>query len=453
MSEEQEAIKKSEEAKAIRRAHIEAQLDSIELRSEAVQEIMGYIPHWLIRWGITVFCIIIFIFLLGSWFFQYPDIIMSTITVTTENPPAAIIARTSGKIEQLFVQDKQAINSGKIIGIIESAADYKHVFEINEKLAGLQAFSPHYDTTGAIQFDTTYAMGPLQTTYSVFLKSYSDYRYFIRLDYHNKKIESLQTQLEKHQVLVQGQIRQNSIMEQEFQLRKQQYDRSASLLKDGVISQNDFDSAKTSYLQREFALEGARSTLTNQRITQSQLEQSVLDLRLKFREQEKQMQLSLNQAYDNLTGQIKQWEQDYLLKSPVTGTVAFNEYWSINQNVKAGDRVFTVIPDKAGEIIGKVVLPMRGSGKVKIHQEVNIKFMNFPYMDYGMVRGVIKSKSLVASDNNYALEVTLPDGLKTNYGKDLPFSQEMAGTAEIITEDIRLLERVFKPIKNILKKM
>jgi len=28
--------------------------ENLELSSEAVQNIIGYIPHWIIRWGITV---------------------------------------------------------------------------------------------------------------------------------------------------------------------------------------------------------------------------------------------------------------------------------------------------------------------------------------------------------------------------------------------------------------
>jgi len=49
------------------------------------------------------------------------------------------------------------------------------------------------------------------------------------------------------------------------------------------------------------------------------------------------------------------------------------------------------------------------------------------------------------------LEVDLPHGLETSYGKTLDFSQEMTGFAEIITEDLRLLDRVFKPIKALMK--
>jgi HlyD family secretion protein len=88
---------------------------------------------------------------------------------------------------------------------------------------------------------------------------------------------------------------------------------------------------------------------------------------------------------------------------------------------------------------------------------VNVKFDNFPYMEFGMVRVQIKNISLVPvvvenSQRAYMLEVTFPNQLKTNYGKELTFSQEMTGTAEIITEDLRLLNKFLNPIKAIIKK-
>jgi len=50
------------------------------------------------------------------------------------------------------------------------------------------------------------------------------------------------------------------------------------------------------------------------------------------------------------------------------------------------------------------------------------------------------------------LEVAFPEKLKTNYGKKLIFSQEMTGAAEIITEDLRLLDRFLNPIRALIKK-
>jgi HlyD family secretion protein len=431
----------------------EIDISSVEIRSEEVQEIMGYIPRWIIRRGITLFFIIIMLFLVGSWFFRYPDVIQSTIVVTTETPPAAIVARTNGKIQQLFVKDNQKVNTGEIIAIIENASNYFHLFELKERLDTLKSLSPHYDTTGSMLFNKNYSLGELQPGYSVFLSSYQEYQHFIRLDYHNKKIESTNRQITRYKSLYEGMRRQAAIMEQEFELSQRQYNGASTLFKDGVISKKEFENAKSTFLQKEYALEGARSNMANQKIQLAQLEQTIVDLKLEYKEQEKRLELALDQAYENLIGRIAQWEQSYLLKTPISGVVTFTKYWSINQNVKIGDAVFTIVPDNTGEMVGKVVLPIRGSGKVKVGQNVNIKFFNYPHVDYGMVRGVIKSKSLVASDNHYALEVELPEGLKTSYGEALPFNQEMQGTAEIITEDIRLLERIFKPIKSILERM
>ena len=48
---------------------------NIELRSEEVQEVMGQIPAWIVRWGITLLFLVVVALLVGSCFFKYPDVI------------------------------------------------------------------------------------------------------------------------------------------------------------------------------------------------------------------------------------------------------------------------------------------------------------------------------------------------------------------------------------------
>ena len=43
-----------------------------DYRSEEVREILGHIPHWIVRWGILLLFITIGLILLGSWVFKYP---------------------------------------------------------------------------------------------------------------------------------------------------------------------------------------------------------------------------------------------------------------------------------------------------------------------------------------------------------------------------------------------
>ena len=65
------------------------------------------------------------------------------------------------------------------------------------------------------------------------------------------------------------------------------------------------------------------------------------------------------------------------------------------------------------------------------------------------MRGIVSNISIVPTGDFYTLEVDFPNGLMTTYGRELPFHQEMHATAEIITEDLRLLQRLFMPLKRI----
>ena len=55
----------------------------------------------------------------GSWFFRYPDIKRADITVTTENPPATLEARTDGQLS-LFVEDSQYVETHTPLAMIKN---------------------------------------------------------------------------------------------------------------------------------------------------------------------------------------------------------------------------------------------------------------------------------------------------------------------------------------------
>lgn len=153
-----------------------------------------------------------------------------------------------------------------------------------------------------------------------------------------------------------------------------------------------------------------------------------------------------------LKAELNIWENTYLLKSPVDGIVTFTRYWTENQIVVRDEPVLSVIPHKAGNYLGRMNLKMLRSGKVKPGQLVNIKLSSYPYLEYGMLRGIIRTKSMVPSKDAYIIEIELPDGLTTLYGKKLEFTQNMDGTAEIITEDLRLLQKMINPLRYLLSK-
>ncbi|MEA3494710.1 MAG: HlyD family efflux transporter periplasmic adaptor subunit [Bacteroidota bacterium] len=423
-----------------------------EIRSEDVQDILGYIPHWVIRWGITVIFISLIVLLLGSWFFKYPDIITSKIVLTTKNPPAAIIARSSGKLNNINVFNKEVIEQGTLLATIQNPAKYNHYEILVAKLDSIKNFVKKFDTSSIIYFEQELSLGEMQDAYSEFVSCYNDYLKFLSLDYHSKKINAQKEQIIKYNIYYWRLVKQSKILEKEVDIVKNQLERDRKLFDKQAISKATFEKSESKYLEKKYDYEKAKTDLADTKMKLQKIEENILDLNLGFGKDANQMQISLNDAYNKLQSAISQWEHNYLLKSPVNGKLSFTKFWSQNQNVVEGERVFSVIPVDSSKIIGKVMLEIKGSGKVDTGQRVIVKFDNYPYMEYGMIDGIVKTISLVPEDNHLIVDVYFPNGMISNYGKELVFSQEMQGTAEIITEERRLIEKLINPIKYIVTK-
>jgi hypothetical protein len=140
------------------------------------------------------------------------------------------------------------------------------------------------------------------------------------------------------------------------------------------------------------------------------------------------------------------------LSTSIDGTVSFNEYWGTNQEVTAGDIIFTVLPEKRKDFVGRLTISSQNAGKINIGQKVLIKVDNYPYQQYGMLVGHVKNISISPdSTGNYVVYISLNDDLQTSYKKNIDFKQEMLGTAEIITEDLTVAERLFYKVKGLLQ--
>ncbi|MFA8433908.1 MAG: HlyD family secretion protein [Marinifilaceae bacterium] len=421
--------------------------NNIELRSEEVQEILGHIPHWIIRRGISLIFTVIFIIIVGSYFFRYPDIIPAKVILTTENPPAKMVAKVNGTIDQLLVQENQMVEPGQILALIENSGKLQDVNSLRKQLDQLQSYFTDFNGLIDTDFTQNYQLGEIQSYYASFLKQFSDYQDFIDLEYHARKIESKKDQVAKYNLYYNRLFQQRDILEKELEIAEQQFHRDSVLYRKGVLALADYQISQKAYLDQSYSFHGARTSLANTQISISALQQEIMDLELSHVDILRTKQNSLVQAYDNLKAQIDIWEQRYLLRSPIKGFVSFNKFWSLNQQVKAGERVLTVIPEDSTKIFARIELGLQGAGKVKVGQKVNIKLDNYPFMEYGMLEGQIQSISLVPDDQKYSCEVRLTNGLETNYGKKLDFSQQMEGASDIITEDIRLLQRIFNPIR------
>lgn len=426
-------------------------LEEAEIRSEEVQDILGRVPSWITRNGIAMVYSVIIILITGSWLFKYPDYVVAPIVVTSENPPAKLLARVDGKISEIFVVDKQKVEAGHLMARLESPVNYDDLSDLKLQLKRLIPFMENFEPTRKISFKEKYALGEMQTLYTDFLKKYNDYLSFTERDYYAKKIRSLKDQVKMSKTFFDRQQERRRIIEEETEVTKSKFKRDSLLFKKGVLSLQEFEKSKGEFLSRQSELQEMRTTLAETQLKINEADQAVIDKENQSQEEQKTYQLQLNESYNNLMAAIDVWELNYLLTTPIAGEVTLSKFWSRNQNVSKGEMVFTVIPGKESRLLGKVQLKRIGSGKVKPGQRVNIKFDNYPYMEYGMVEGKVNRISKVPTNDYYALEVDLPNGLVSTYGKTFEFNNEIQGTAEIITEDLRLIQRIFNPVKSLFK--
>ncbi len=430
----------------------ENELNKIEVRSEEIQDILGQVPRWIVRWGTVVVLLTVLILLAFSFIFEYPEIIRANIRVTTENPPAAVVARVNGQIEIWKVQDSTKVQSGDHLVVIESSASYSDVLELKYDMEVIHTIITDFEGDEQIIYNNSSNLGDIQSSYAEFINTYQDYYQFLALDSHAKIIQSKEEQVRQYQAHTERLKSQTRILLQDFELEKKQYERIRTLLDSGSIAEAEADKAKQKVLDKELKYETSKTDLSTIDMQISDLRGEIENLGLIRQDLTEQKQSAIRKAFENLVAQVDIWEQDYVLKAPIDGIVSRNKIYHENQNVKEGDIVFTVIPENPGEIIGMISLPVKGSGKVEIGQDVNIKFVNYPYLEYGMVRGTVRTKSLVADDELYTVEVELPDRLITLYDIQIPFDQEMLGAAEIITDDRTLIERIYSPIRSLLSK-
>ncbi|MCX6320757.1 MAG: HlyD family efflux transporter periplasmic adaptor subunit [Bacteroidia bacterium] len=419
------------------------------LYSDPVKEIMGNPPRKILRWGTTVMFSIFVLFILFAWLIRYPDTIPAPVEITTENPPVTLVSKITGRIKHLNISDKGKVSKGQVLAVMQTAAT------INE-IEKLRKFTDTVTRVNALSIESVSEMaelGEVQIYYGTFRKALLEYQNFIKNDLYGNKISSSREKLSQIAIYLKGLRQSEKLYSENLVLDSIRHQRSLSLFKaDTVIPAGELDKSEQTFLKQKIDFNSIRNEISAKIIDQTNEEELLKEYSLKKTEEMEKLYSSLNESFGNLKAQVKIWENDYLLISPIGGIVTFTKFWSENQSVNKDEPVLAIVPDNPGKYIGRIYLKMQRSGKVKPGQDVNIKLSSYPYLEYGMLKGKIKTKSLVPAGDTYVIEIELPSGLTTLYNRKLEFNQNMQGTAEIITEDVRLLQKIVNPFRYLISK-
>ena len=421
----------------------------IELRCEEVQEILTRVPHWMIRWGSIVVLLILLSLFFVSWLVKYPDVITTQIVITTNIPPEKLVAKVSGKIEAILVNDRSLVSSNVPLAVIENSANHEAVFLLKSIVDTINIDKNifPFEKLNSAQ------LGEIESFYAVFQKESIADELNTKLQPY--KVEgSAQSyeaiQLKERLSLLESQKSNN---QSELQLQKSDLDRYDLLYKKGIIAAQELEKHKLTYLQVQRNYKSLLSTISQLKSSLNELNKNSKTTQINENKENVNLERNVIQAFFQLKKAIKDWELNYVLRSSIDGKVSFLQLWSKNQTVNAGDNVFAIIPTNESGYIGKVKAPAKNSGKIQIGQIVNIRLANYPDREFGIIKGVIKAISLTPDkDGNLLINVLLPNNLETSYKKQITFQQEMSGTADIVTEDLRLIERLLYQFRDIFRR-
>jgi hypothetical protein len=100
--------------------------NNFELRSEEIQEIIGHIPHWIIRRGITVVFSVFLIFIFCSYYVRFPDTFLVKAMINTKEQPSKIgWYRSEGLNYQTTVKDSQQVKAGDTLLVEENTPTHQ----------------------------------------------------------------------------------------------------------------------------------------------------------------------------------------------------------------------------------------------------------------------------------------------------------------------------------------
>lgn len=414
-------------------------LEDLELRSESVQMVLTEPPAWILRHGITIIFAMLILLFGVTFFIRYPDVIEASATVTTQNPPQRLEAKISGKLAYLAFSEPTPVQKGDVVAVIESAADPLQVRQLKQALADLDAGNTRtLETLGPL------ALGTIQPSYSTFRKAYLDRSLDSRLKPFEQEIASGRISEQENRARLSALFTQQQLEKSKLELSEQQYKRAQDLFTKGVISASDLGQQKTATLQARQSYDQITLSISQQREAISVSKRQVSDGQVSKEKTEVTAKSAVSLALDELRKSITEWENDYLILAPANGMFALQGSWRNRQSVQAGDVLATLMPDAKSAVWGALTVAAKNSGKIETGQKVLFRLDNFPYQEFGTVTGKVLSVSPLPDEKGqYFVTVALPRGLETSYGKKLNFTRELSGNAQIVTQDMRLIERFF----------
>ncbi len=422
----------------------------IELSSEVVRDYINQIPHTLVRWGSTVIAMIMLMGITLTWIIEYPTIVRCEFKLTTQVAPKPVLARAEARLQKLLVANHQHVTLGQALAFIENTASHEEVLQLEILLNTIDTLFSKGDLSAIdIIKHTSFAhLGEIQIEYQSFHQQLSQLNSLLGRKYYIQKKNLLQNDIKGLTIMNQHLDSQHSLYARDETLAENEFLMNQKLFNEKVISKLDIDREESKFLARRIPLKNIETSLLNNKAQIRAKQNEIIDLDRQVNEQSDHFLQSLN----TLRSTISTWKKRYVLVSPTEGKLLFSVNIQEKENIKLNTELFNVFENNSN-YIGVLTIAQENVGRIKLGQRVLIKFHSYPFEEYCLVEGKISSSPELSSQDEkfFSALVELPNGLTTSHGKSLTYNFGLTASAEIVTEDLRLFQRIFYSIRGIFR--
>ncbi|RDY57907.1 HlyD family secretion protein [Flagellimonas nanhaiensis] len=385
--------------------------------------------------------------LIGHWI-SYPDVVSGPVKVMGSNPVVYLSPQLDGRIGQLFCRSGDMVMEGQVLLELDNPAQYADIQRVRQWLDTLGLAASDTLPPDHMHFPKVMQLGKVQPYFWAFLEQWKQKLLWQRLrpdDMHGS-ITRDRTSHNSRWLLDSERLERE--LENTVRLGAKDVERYKTLYQKGVVSTSEYEERQRQQLLRKQELTALRQRMAETRLFILSQEDGRLLQGLELSREQGLLEDRLRHTRSELLGALEAYERDYVLVAPTSGTVNHLQPLALRQQVFEGKPLFAIFPQKNESGIGQMEVTAINKGKVRKGQKVLLQLENYPTSEYGTLEAQVQGVNQVPhpETGSYGITLRIPS-METSYGRTLPLDGVSLGTGRIVTEEMSLLQRLFRGIR------
>ncbi len=422
---------------------------------QEIDDLIGNPPGCLLRSGITVVALVVVTIIGLSAFIRYPDKVVATGMMTGDYPPIEHVNKVAGIIDKIYVKDGQVVEKDATIAYIQNTMNRNHLRQIEDFIRQYQNAAYMSDYVN-FYCPKNLQLGDLTADYARLQLLFSEFQTTMRQSGVYQQIKTLEIEIQKTKQLACTLEKEKKYANEELALIEKDMGRDKYLHDEGVISELEKEEAEGALLRYQKQYNNLDIGIIQNTIKEEQLRLQIQQLSEERTNQLNTYHFNIQEVINRLQQQIEQWHETYYVRAEVPGRVVLHSNITQDIFVASNTPLISIISDrKNSEKYAKVTTPNRGIGKVETGDKAILKLDGYPYKEYGTITSVVATIAALPNrdatgKSYYELKIPLSDTLMTNYKKAIAYRPQSTLTAEIITKDKSLLERLLEQFLSLI---